>query len=157
MNRILFGDFYAGSRRGAARGRAFRAAKFAQMREMSKDTARGLCLHPLEGDIPPELPAFKLDFLRRGIGQIAGGRQAYVVLPLIDESEKVELRALIDRIRRERCTVLLIEHDVKLVMGLCDQVTVLDHGKVICQGTPAQVQADERVIEAYLGTGAQHV
>jgi branched-chain amino acid transport system ATP-binding protein len=69
--------------------------------------------------------------------------------------EKLQLRELIERIRRDFCSVLLIEHDVSLVMGLCDAVTVLDYGKVIAQGTPAQVQANEAVIEAYLGTGGQ--
>ena len=68
--------------------------------------------------------------------------------------EKQQLRELLDRIRADGRALLLIEHDVKLVMGLCDRITVLDHGQVIARGTPQQVRQDRAVIEAYLGTGA---
>ena len=71
----------------------------------------------------------------------------------MNATEKVQLRELIDRIRKDNRTILLIEHDVKLVMGLCDRVTVLDYGKQLSSGTPATVQKNEKVIEAYLGTG----
>lgn len=72
----------------------------------------------------------------------------------MNATEKLELRELLLRIRADGKTILLIEHDVSLVMGICDSLTVLDYGKVIATGKPADVRMHPEVIKAYLGQGA---
>jgi len=117
-----------------------------------------------------ELLAFvKLDRLRGEFaGNLSYGQQKLVEfvrmlmrdpeLILLDEPaagvNRTLLNDLLDAVRALRDqgrTVLLVEHDMKVVMGLCETVFVLDHGEKIAEGPPGVIQADERVIEAYFG------
>jgi branched-chain amino acid transport system ATP-binding protein len=73
----------------------------------------------------------------------------------MNPQETADFTAFVGRLRDERdLAVLLIEHDMRVVMGVSDRVTVLDYGERIAEGTPQEIQKNDRVIEAYLGSAA---
>ncbi len=73
----------------------------------------------------------------------------------MNSGEKAELMQLIKQIRQEmKLTILLVEHDMSLVMNICERIAVLDYGKKIAEGSPEEIKNNERVIQSYLGVGA---
>jgi branched-chain amino acid transport system permease protein len=90
--------------------------------------------------------------------EVARALASEPILLLLDEpaagmnpTEKVELMNMVKEIRKRGVTVVLIEHDMSVVMSISDRVAVLDQGRLIAEGKPSQIQANTRVIEAYLG------
>jgi branched-chain amino acid transport system ATP-binding protein len=75
----------------------------------------------------------------------------------MNPEEKKELTGVIRRIYQSGITLLLVEHDMNVVMSLCDRIIVLDSGALLMEGSPEQVQHDPRVIEVYLGKGYKRV
>jgi branched-chain amino acid transport system ATP-binding protein len=103
-------------------------------------------------------PAGSLPFGGQKLVELARALAAEPVLLLLDEpaaglnsGEKVEMMGLIGRLRDAGITIVIIEHDMRMVMGVSDRIVVLNYGQRIAEGTPAEVRSDPEVIKVYLG------